>query len=113
MSLVVDFAHSAGTGGLTIYFSIERVSDGYYFDTSDATFKAKASIAGTDDHIAMTEDADEVGRYLKTQATTSPAQFLDGNYKCIIRNSAGDVLLGIHVKYLKDQAEVFFRLNEI
>lgn len=113
MSMIVDFPHPSGTTGLTIYFSVERVSDGFYWDTSDSTFKAKGSITGTNDHIALTEDADEPGRYIITQATAEVAQWLDGNYKCIIRNSAGDVLQTIQLKYLKDQDEVLFRLNQI
>lgn len=113
MSLKLDFAHSAGTSGLTLYYSVERASDGYYWDTTTNTFRAKGDISGTNDHISLTEDTDEDGRYLDTLATTVVAQWVDGNYSCIIRNASGDVLLGIHKKYMKDQEEVFFRLNEI
>ena len=113
MSLKLDYAHPDGTGGLTIYYSVERSSDGYYWDTTTNTFKTKATITGDNDHIALTEDTDEVGRYLDTLVTSVAAQWTDGNYSCIIRNDSGDVLLAIHKKYLKTQEEVFFRLNTI
>jgi len=111
MSMTVDLVKI--TTGLTIYFSIEKVVDGLYWDTSNSTFKAKGSISGTNDHISLTEDSDEPGRYIVTIATTSAVQWTNGNYKCIIRNSAGDTLIDIHPKYLKDQNEVQFRLNQI
>lgn len=115
MSLIVDLAY--GETSRTLYFSVERQSDGYYWDTSDNTFKAKGSIAGTNDHITLPEDGDETGRYLKELATTQIAQWIDGDYKCIIRETivspSSDTLLAIQQKYLKDQDEVKFRLNQI
>lgn len=113
MSITVDYASPAGTSGLTVYFSVERASDGFYFDTSDSVFKIKASITPGDEQISLPEDADEDGRYLATLATVNPLYWTDGNYSCIIRNDAGDVLLAIDKKYLKDQQECSFRLNSI
>ncbi len=113
MSLVVDFAHSAGTSGLTIYYTVEKSADGKYWDTSTDTFRTKGDITPGDEEISLPEDGDEAGRYLDTLVTSVAAQWTDGNYSCIIRNDSGDVLLAIHKKYLKTQEEVFFRLNEI
>ena len=66
-------------------YSIERLSDGTFFDFNDFTFKA----APTTLISTVPEDSTNfVGRYKVTLATTPVSQFTDGDYVVTIHNTA-------------------------
>ena len=64
-------------------YSIERLSDGLFFDFADATFKASP----TTTVAALPEDSsDFLGRYKVTLSPTPMAQFTDGSYTVTIHD---------------------------
>ena len=78
--------------GSSLGYSIERLSDGTFFDFNDSTFKT----APTTLIAALPEDTGSfAGRYKLTLASTPAAQFTDGDYVVTIHNSgAVNIVVG-------------------
>src|SRR5947209_15534212 len=72
------------TSGSSLGYSIERLSDGTFFDFNDSTFKSSP----TTPISALPEDTGSfVGRYKLTLASTPTSQFTDGDYALTIHNT--------------------------
>ena len=66
-------------------YSIERLSDGNFYDFSDSTFKASPTTL----IATLPEDAGSFsGRYKVTLASTPVAQFINGDYAITVHNTA-------------------------
>ena len=66
-------------------YSIERLSDGFYFDFNDTTFKLNPTLLIS----TLPEDSGSfVGRYRVNLVSTPTAQFTDGDYVVTIHNTA-------------------------
>jgi hypothetical protein len=78
--------------GSSLGYSIERLSDGAFFDFNDSTFKTTPTTL----IAALPEDTGSfIGRYKLTLASTPAAQFTDGDYAVSIHNSgAVNVVVG-------------------
>ena len=71
--------------GSALGYSIERLSDGTFFDFNDSTFKANPTTLIT----ALPEDTGSfAGRYKVTLASTPTAQFADGDFAVSVHNTA-------------------------
>ena len=105
MSLVVRHEN---TTALTLHALVER-HDGLFYDTSDSTFKAWASITGTNARVALTEDSNISGRYSATISSTPVAQWSNGIYEVIIRNGT-PTLQGEDRVYFRsgDETDILF-----
>lgn len=68
--------------GLTFYSYIKRLSDGLYYDDSDQTFKAFASLV--DGQIEFTEDSNVSGEYFWEK------DIPDGEYVLYTKQTPGD-----------------------
>ena len=80
MALRVRYSYPTGS---QLGYSIERLSDGLFFDFADKTFKATP----TTTVAALPEDAsDFLGRYKVTLSPTPVAQFTDGSYTVTIHD---------------------------
>jgi hypothetical protein len=80
MPLRIRFQYPSGS---SLGYSIERLSDGTFFDFNDSTFKPTPTTL----IVTLPEDAGNfVGRYKATLASTPPAQFTDGDYAVSIHN---------------------------
>ncbi|MBX6311854.1 MAG: hypothetical protein IRY99_02875 [Isosphaeraceae bacterium] len=103
------------TSGQTLGFSLERLADGYYYDTSDGTFKAFGSIASDHRFLALTESVVSGftgnGRslYYATVASTPSAQFTDGEYAVLISDTTTGEPRGLLavIMHAGDDAPVF------
>ncbi len=85
MALRIRFQHSTGA---TLGYSIERLSDGSFFDNFDTTFKASPSTP----IAALPEDAGIfVGRY---KANVNTPTFVDGDYVITIHDLSVSVVVG-------------------
>lgn len=72
------------TSGSALGYSIERLSDGMFFDFNDTTFKAVPTTLIN----SLPEDTTKfVGRFKTTQTSTPSAQFTDGDYVVTIHNT--------------------------
>lgn len=80
MALRIRFQYPTGS---SLGFSIERLSDGMYFDFTDSTFKATPTTL----IASLPEDAGNfLGRYKKTQTPTPASQFTDGHYAVTVHD---------------------------
>ena len=80
MALRVRYSYPTGS---QLGYSIERLSDGLFFDFADATFKASP----TTTVATLPEDSsDFLGRYKLTFSPTPAAQFTDGSYTVTIHD---------------------------
>ena len=88
MPIRIRYQYPAGT---TLGYSIERLSDGTFFDFTSLTFTATPTTLIS----ALPEDAGNfAGRYKTTLATTPAAQFTDGDYAVTIHNTSTNVVAG-------------------
>jgi hypothetical protein len=71
--------------GQSLGYSLERLTDGTFFDFSDSTFKpTPASLIAP-----LPEDSGSfAGRYKVTLSSTPTAQFTDGDYTVTVHNTA-------------------------
>ena len=79
--MALDIYGTFPTGG-SFYSYIKRLSDDFYYDTNDGTFKAFASLV--DGQIEFTEDTDVVGEYSWT------VTIADGDYIIFTKESPAD-----------------------
>ena len=80
MALRVRYSYPTGS---QLGYSIERLSDGLFFDFADATFKASP----TTTVAALAEDSTNfIGRYKVTLSPTPMAQFTDGSYTVTVHD---------------------------
>ncbi len=88
MPIRIRYQYPAGSA---LGYSIERLSDGTFFDFSSAAFAA----APTTLIAALPEDTGSfAGRYKATLAATPAAQFTDGDYAVTIHNTATNTVAG-------------------
>jgi hypothetical protein len=104
MALRIRFQYPTGS---TLGYSIERLSDGTFFDFSNATFTPSPSTLVA----PLPEDTGGfTGRYKVTLSSTPAAQFTDGDYVVTVHNGAAANavvgLLGV-VMHSGDDATVF------
>src|SRR5438046_1709 len=82
MPLRVRYQYPTGS---SLGYSIERLSDGTFFDFNDSTFKPTPTTLVA----ALLEDLGSfAGRYKVTLASTPTSQFTDGDYVVTVHNSA-------------------------
>ena len=85
MALRIRFQH---TTGASLGYSIERLSDGLFFDNTGSTFNA----APTTPTAPLPEDSGIfAGRY---KATVSPTPFADGDYAITIHDLTASLVVG-------------------
>jgi hypothetical protein len=89
MPLRIRFQYKPGS---SLGYSVERLSDGTFFDFNDSTFKANP----TTPIAALPEDTGIfIGRYKATLSSTPSAQFTDGDYVVTVHNQASaNVVVG-------------------
>lgn len=87
MALRIRFQYQSGS---SLGYSIERLSDGLYFDFSPTGLTAGSFTGSPTTRVAsLPEDSgDFTGRYKATLATTPATQFSDGGYCVTIHNTA-------------------------
>ena len=87
MALRIRFQYPTGSA---LGFSIERLSDGSFFDFADSTFKSSPAVL----IAALPEDSGAfAGRYKVTLTSTPAAQFTDGQYAVTVHNQASSGLV--------------------
>ena len=80
MALRIRYQYLSGS---SLGYSIERLSDGTFFDFSSSTFNASPTTL----IAALPEDAGNfLGRYKLTLSPTPAAQFTDGDYVVTVHN---------------------------
>jgi hypothetical protein len=104
MALRIRFQYPTGS---TLGYSIERLSDGTFFDFSNTTFTPSPSTLVA----ALPEGTGSfIGRYKVTLSSTPAAQFTDGDYVVTVHNGAAANavvgLLGV-IMHSGDDATVF------
>jgi hypothetical protein len=100
MALRIRFQH---TTGASLGYSIERLSDGLFFDNSSSTFNANP----TTPISPLPEDSGAfAGRY---KTTISPTPFNDGDYAVTIHDLTANLVVGqlSCVMHAGDDATVF------
>ncbi len=89
MSLRIRYQYPTGS---SLGYSIERLSDGTFFDFSNQTFVASPTTL----IAALPEDTGSfIGRYKVTLASTPTTQFTNGDYVVTVHNTlAGNQVVG-------------------
>lgn len=88
MALTLSYVNLSRTG-VSLNASVERVSDGFFYDASDSTFKALADITGTNWRVTLTEGTTiQLGSWTGSIASTPVAQFSNGRYRVRVHNAA-------------------------
>src|SRR5437764_489577 len=82
MALRIRFQYATGS---KLGYSIERLSDGTFFDFADSTFKAAP---GTPTAGLPEDTGIFAGRYKLTLTPTPQAQFSDGDYTITIHDQS-------------------------
>ena len=85
MSLRIRFQHSTGA---TLGYTIERLADGFFYDTSNATF----TLTPVTPMASLPEDAGiYLGRY---KVTLTPTPFADGDYVITVIDKVANLVAG-------------------
>jgi hypothetical protein len=79
------------TTGTTLGYSIERLSDGTFYDFSSSAFMATPATL----IASLPEDTGSFqGRYKMTLASTPTSQFTDGDYVVTVHNTVSNLVVG-------------------